>query len=159
MFRALSCPSSGAVSNCSRSLRLLCKCGGGCVSIRPRLETRPPPHSHGSRRLRLQFETAPDDGHDSARNMLSDVYVTKQKMLRFFVKTVWIFYLNIVCKTLTSCQSNIYFGTESWCIQCSTCYVCGICESFVMRKPSYSFSYRSLHVTHRSYTLWVPGWV
>jgi hypothetical protein len=32
----------------------------------------------GNRRLRLQFERAPDDGYDSARNMLSGVYVTKQ---------------------------------------------------------------------------------
>jgi hypothetical protein len=48
------------------------------VTNRPRLETRLPPHSHGNRRLRLQFERAPDDGHDGARNMLSDVYVTKQ---------------------------------------------------------------------------------
>jgi hypothetical protein len=48
------------------------------VSSRPRLETRPPPHSHGNRRLRLQFEKAPDDGRDSVRNMLSGVYVTKQ---------------------------------------------------------------------------------
>jgi hypothetical protein len=30
------------------------------------------------RRLRLQFERAPDDGHNGARNMLSGVYVTKQ---------------------------------------------------------------------------------
>jgi hypothetical protein len=28
--------------------------------------------------LRLQFERTPDDEHDSARNMLSSVYVTKQ---------------------------------------------------------------------------------
>jgi hypothetical protein len=48
------------------------RCGGGRVS------TRPPPHSHGNRRLRLQFERAPDDGHDGARNMLSGIYVTKQ---------------------------------------------------------------------------------
>jgi hypothetical protein len=47
------------------------------VGYRPGLETRPPPHSHGKRRLRLQFERAPDDEHDSARNMLSGVYVTK----------------------------------------------------------------------------------
>jgi hypothetical protein len=48
------------------------------VTNRPRLETRPPPHSHCNRRLRLQFERAPDDGQDGARNMLSGVYVTKQ---------------------------------------------------------------------------------
>jgi hypothetical protein len=32
----------------------------------------------GTGRLRLQFERAPDDGHDGARNMLSGIYVTKQ---------------------------------------------------------------------------------
>jgi hypothetical protein len=35
-------------------------------------------HSYGNRRLRLQFERAPDDGHNNARNMLSSVYSTKQ---------------------------------------------------------------------------------
>jgi hypothetical protein len=30
-----------------------------------------------NRRLRLQFESAPDDGRNDARNMLSSVYVTK----------------------------------------------------------------------------------
>jgi hypothetical protein len=48
------------------------------IRNRLRLETRPPPHSHGNRRLRLQFERAPDYGHDGARNMLSGVCVTKQ---------------------------------------------------------------------------------
>jgi hypothetical protein len=50
----------------------------GCrVSSRGRLETRHPSHSYGNRRLRLQFVRAPDDGHNDARNMLSDVCMTK----------------------------------------------------------------------------------
>jgi hypothetical protein len=42
------------------------------------LETRPPPRSYGNQWLQRQFERAPDDGHDNARNMLSSVYETKQ---------------------------------------------------------------------------------
>jgi hypothetical protein len=72
MFRALSCPSSGALSNCSRSLRLPCECGGGRVSSRGRFVTEETVCVGGA------LERAPDDGHDSARNMLSDVYVTEQ---------------------------------------------------------------------------------
>jgi hypothetical protein len=47
------------------------------LSNRPRLETRPPPHSYGNWRLWQQFERAPDDGHNNARNMLSGICVTK----------------------------------------------------------------------------------
>jgi hypothetical protein len=35
-------------------------------------------YEDNNRKLRLQFEWAPDDGHDGAQNMLSGVYVTKQ---------------------------------------------------------------------------------
>jgi hypothetical protein len=48
------------------------------LTNRPRLETHPPRHVYGKRRLRLQFERAPDDGHNNAQNMLSRVYATKQ---------------------------------------------------------------------------------
>jgi hypothetical protein len=48
------------------------------LTNRPRLETHPPRHLYGNRRLRLHFERAPDDGRNAARNMLSGVYVTKQ---------------------------------------------------------------------------------
>jgi hypothetical protein len=44
-----------------------------------RLETRPPPHSYENQRLQRQFEEAPDDGHNSARNILSSVYATSNK--------------------------------------------------------------------------------
>jgi hypothetical protein len=37
--------------------------------------------SYGNQRLQRQLEGAPDDGHNSARNMLSGVYVTKQVVL------------------------------------------------------------------------------
>jgi hypothetical protein len=40
MLRALLCPSSGVLSNCSRSLRFPYKCRGGCVSSRGQLETQ-----------------------------------------------------------------------------------------------------------------------
>jgi hypothetical protein len=44
----------------------------------PQLETRPTRQSYSNHRLQRQLEGAPDDGHNSARNMLSDVYATKQ---------------------------------------------------------------------------------
>jgi hypothetical protein len=37
----------------------------------------PSQHSYGNQRLQRQFERAPDDGHNNARNMLSSVYMTK----------------------------------------------------------------------------------
>jgi hypothetical protein len=48
------------------------------LTNRPRLETHPPRHLYGNRMLRLQFERAPDDGHNVARNMSSSAYATKQ---------------------------------------------------------------------------------
>jgi hypothetical protein len=48
------------------------------LTNRPRLETHLPRHLHGNQRLLLQFESAPDDGHNNARHMLSSVYATKQ---------------------------------------------------------------------------------
>jgi hypothetical protein len=45
---------------------------------RPQLETRPTWQSYGNQRLQRQLEGAPDDGNNSARNILSGVYATKQ---------------------------------------------------------------------------------
>jgi hypothetical protein len=45
---------------------------------RPQPEARPTRQSYGNRWLQKQLEGAPDDRHNSARNMLSCVYVTKQ---------------------------------------------------------------------------------
>jgi hypothetical protein len=45
---------------------------------RPQLETRPTRQSYGKQRLQMQLEEAPDDGHNSARNMLNGIYATKQ---------------------------------------------------------------------------------
>jgi hypothetical protein len=42
------------------------------------LEARPTRQSHGNQRLQRQLEGAPDDVHNSALNMLSGVYTTKQ---------------------------------------------------------------------------------
>jgi hypothetical protein len=77
MFRALLCPSSGAISNYSRSLRFPYKCRGGCVSSRGRLVKPPPRLLYGNRMLPLQFEIAPDDGHNNARNMLSSYMIRR----------------------------------------------------------------------------------
>jgi hypothetical protein len=76
----------------------------GLLTNRPRLETHPPRHLDGNRRLRLQFERAPDDEHDDARNMLSSVFATKQYTLRLIGASGWVFYLN---GTLLGDQSNL----------------------------------------------------
>jgi hypothetical protein len=39
----------------------------------PQLEARPTRQSYGNQWLQRQLEGAPDDGHNSARNMLSGV--------------------------------------------------------------------------------------
>jgi hypothetical protein len=49
----------------------------GLLVNRPQLEARPTWQSYGNQRLQRQLEGAPDDGHNSARNMLSGVYATK----------------------------------------------------------------------------------
>jgi hypothetical protein len=52
----------------------------GLLVSRPQLEARPTRQSYGKQRLQRQLEGggAPDDGHNSAQNMLSGVYATKQ---------------------------------------------------------------------------------
>jgi hypothetical protein len=45
---------------------------------RPQLEARPTRQSYANQWLQRQLEGAPDDGHNSARNLLSGVYATKQ---------------------------------------------------------------------------------
>jgi hypothetical protein len=55
------------------------------------VETHLPRHSYGNRRLRLQFERAPDDGHNNARNMLSSICATKQLILQLIVASGWVF--------------------------------------------------------------------
>jgi hypothetical protein len=74
------------------------------VDVFPAVETHPPWHLYGNRRLQLQFERAPDDGHDVARNMLSSIYATKQSILQLIVASGWVFYLNIRC--------NIFIGVR-----------------------------------------------
>jgi hypothetical protein len=48
------------------------------ASKRPQLEACPTRQSYGNQRLHGQLEEVPDDRHNSARNMLSVVYATKQ---------------------------------------------------------------------------------
>jgi hypothetical protein len=50
----------------------------GLLVNRPQREARPTRQSYGNQRLQRQLEGAPDDGHNSARNMLRGVYAKKQ---------------------------------------------------------------------------------
>jgi hypothetical protein len=127
MFRALSCPSSGALSNCSRSLRLPCECGVGHVSNRdrfvtnqPRLETRPPPHSHGNRRLRLQLKELLMMGKIMPETCWAASLWLSNKFYDRFI--CWMFCLNalhIVTIKPTVCDSFTCFFSYGWhsCLQ------------------------------------------
>jgi hypothetical protein len=99
MFRAVLPPIIRSAYDCIHSiwyfLHRYCYLPLSWKSLRPRLETRPTPHSYGNQRLQLQFERAPDDGQDNARNTLSSVYATKQYILRLIFASGWVFYLNI----------------------------------------------------------------
>jgi hypothetical protein len=50
----------------------------GLLVNRPQLEALPPRQSYGNQWLQSQLNGVPDDGHNSARNMLGGVYATKQ---------------------------------------------------------------------------------
>jgi hypothetical protein len=58
-------------------VRLQCVLAASLVN-RPQLEALPTQQSYGKQRLQRQLEGTPDDGHNSARNMLSGVCMTKQ---------------------------------------------------------------------------------
>jgi hypothetical protein len=63
MFRALLCPPTAFAATGYRMIA--------------GLDVRPTRQSYGKQWLQRQLDGAPDDGHNSARNMLSGVYATK----------------------------------------------------------------------------------
>jgi len=79
MFRASSCPSSGAQQLQLQPLVLPLERGGSSAVVRGRAgrPTRPrptallPPRSNGKPEAVTAVVVAPDDGHEDARNMLS----------------------------------------------------------------------------------------
>jgi hypothetical protein len=79
------------------------------LTNRPRLETHLLRHSYGNRRLRQQFERAPDDGHNNVRNMLSSIYATKQYILRFIVATGWVFLFELT--------TGVFSWINHWCFK------------------------------------------
>ena len=79
MFRASSCPSSGATTAVAAS-GLPSELGdssavgrgrAGCQPARPRPTALPSPSSDGKPEAATAVVVAPDDGHEDARNMLS----------------------------------------------------------------------------------------
>jgi hypothetical protein len=68
MFRTLLCLSSGTFHHCTCSLWI--PCGVVLVDInRAGLEDATNTTPHGNQRLHVQWWKAPDDGHNSVRNM------------------------------------------------------------------------------------------
>ena len=78
MFRASSCPSSGAITTAVAASGLPLDLGGGSVvwswsgrPARPRPTALLSPSSDGKLEAATEVVVAPDDGHEDARNMLS----------------------------------------------------------------------------------------
>jgi hypothetical protein len=81
MFRASSCPSSGATTTAVAASGLPSELGGSSTAGRGRVgrsaQPRPPallsPNSDGKPEGDTAVVVAPDDGHEDARNMLSSI--------------------------------------------------------------------------------------
>jgi hypothetical protein len=81
MFRASSCPSSGAPTTAVATTGLPLERGGSRAvgrgragrADRPRPTARIPPRSNGKPVVATAVVGAPDDGHEDARNMLSSI--------------------------------------------------------------------------------------
>jgi hypothetical protein len=79
MFRASSCPSSGATTTAVAASGLLSERGGSSAvgrgragrPARPRPTALLSPRSNGKPETATAVVVAPDDGHEDARNMLS----------------------------------------------------------------------------------------
>ena len=75
MFRASSCPSSGATTTAVAASGLPSVLGDNSVVGRVRARPRPtallPPRSDGKPEAATEVTVVPDDGHEDARNMLS----------------------------------------------------------------------------------------
>ena len=80
MFRASSCPSSGATTTAVAASALLSELGdshavgrgrAGCQPAQPRPTALLPPSSDGKPEAATAVVVAPDDGHKDAQNMWS----------------------------------------------------------------------------------------
>jgi hypothetical protein len=80
MFRASSCPSSGATKTAVAASGLPLERGGssvvghgrsGCEPARPQPTALLSPSSDGKLEAATSLVVAPDDGHEDARNMLN----------------------------------------------------------------------------------------
>jgi hypothetical protein len=76
MFRASSCPSSGATTTAVAAFGLPSERGGSSAGrassqpARPRSTALLPPRSDGKPEAATSVVVAPEDGHEDARNML-----------------------------------------------------------------------------------------
>ena len=81
-------------SNCRCSLWFPYECGGGRVLSRPRLRTRPPPHSYGNQRLQRQFDGLLMMGIIMPETCWAVSVRQRNKILRLIVTSSWVFYLS-----------------------------------------------------------------
>ena len=88
MFRAFSCPSSGATTTVVAASGLPSELGGSSAvgrcradrPDRPRPTALLSPSSDGKPEAATAVVVAPDDGHEDARNMLSFIKTTSNKL-------------------------------------------------------------------------------
>jgi hypothetical protein len=88
MFRASSCPSSGATTTAVAASGLLSYRGGSSAvargragrPARPRSTALLLPSSDGKPEAATAVVVGPDDGHENARNMLSSNQTTSNKL-------------------------------------------------------------------------------
>ena len=80
--------------NCRCSLWFPYECGGGSVLSRPRLRTRPPPHSYGNQRLQRQFDGLLMMGIILRETCWAVSVRESNKILRLIVASSWVFYLS-----------------------------------------------------------------
>jgi len=105
IFRALLCPSSGAcqtaVAASGFRMNVEVDVFSAVVSLlqpsltnRPRLRTRPPPHSYGNQRLQRQFDGLLMMGIIMPETCSAVSVRQSSKTLRLIVASGWVFYLS-----------------------------------------------------------------
>jgi hypothetical protein len=94
MFRASSCPSSGATTTAVAASGLPSELGDSSAVSHGRACSQPdrqrptallPPRSKGKPKAATAFVVAPDDGHEDARNMLSCISTTSNKLVKLLL--------------------------------------------------------------------------
>jgi len=94
MFRALLCTSSGARQTAVAASGFRMNVEVDVLTNRPRLRTRPPPHSYGNQRLQRHFDGLLMMGIIMPETCWAVSVRQSNKILRLIVTSSWVFYLS-----------------------------------------------------------------